>query len=71
MTGVSEVGAHTTKQKPGGAQLGKPHPEGCGFLAYGRRSEGLVKFHVKNKLDFTGQLWRRKLDYEFQHELRF
>ena len=32
-TGVGEVGAHTTNPIRGA--LGKPHPSGCGFLAYG------------------------------------
>jgi hypothetical protein len=40
-TGVGEVGAHTTNPIRGalGARgaLGKPHPSGCGFLAYGVR----------------------------------
>ena len=37
---------------------GKPHPSGCGFLAYGR-------IRVKNKLDFFGQLARIISEYVF------
>jgi hypothetical protein len=69
-TGVGEVGAHTTN--PAWGALGKPHPSGCGFLAYGVAGVvAVVKFHVKNKLDFLGQLGREKsvMDmYDYQND---